>query len=492
MRLNAIKSNITYAVGNIANSATLLLLVPLLVRSMPATEYGSWSIFEISITFLTIVINAGLYVGFMRHYWLVEDKKQRVHLFSTALWTLIIWGGIIVAIGTVLLFLGIKLDLPNAAQNLGWVLVIGWIESIFNLFLTLFRIQERAFTFVALSIGRMLLFLGVTILLLYQTWGVTGVLIARFGATAFVLIIALLTSREYIMATPRMDVLWDMARYGLPLLGSDIAGYILFASDRYVMQTYANLETVAIYTFAYKLATSADILVNRPFAIDWAPRRFKIAADAGNAQQKFATVLSLYLLAVCSVNLVVVAGTPLVYQWFAPASYADGAAIIPILLLTYIIFGLSQPLNIGIMLKDKTKYLPLIYWGAAILCLSLNFLWIPYYGMWGAAWATLIAYTTMTVLITVISLRLYPIRYRLDQISWIVGLSILGYSGLKYLETSLHDTSIYFTFSIKLGWLLFLAAVGLISTISFGVFSIPPQLRLKFRFFKKSSIPNVV
>ena len=460
MSFNLIRSNITYAIGNAANSAMLVILVPILVRAIPAEEYGAWSIFEISITLLTLIINAGLYVGLMRQYWLFENKEQQQQLFSTALLAVVVWGAVVVGLGFIVVQLNPNLDLPNASNNLRWVLIISWIESIFNLFLVLLRIQERATIFIVLSVGRMLIFLGTTIFLLEEGWGVTGALVARFGATMGVLIVTIFLSINHIFATPRFDILLKIARYGLPLLGSDIAVYILFASDRYVMQSYLSLETIAIYTFAYKLATAADILVNRPFSIDWAPRRFKIAAEPATAPQKYSQILKFYLFAISSASLFVLAITPTFYDWLAPLEYHQGISLVSSILLIYIINGLSYPLNIGIMLKNKTHYLPIISGSAAAICLLLNFWLIPQYGMWGAVWATLVAYTVMTSMIAIVSLILYPVPYQLDQIVWIVIGIVIGFGGLKFFDYTTLANHNLLILTTKLVWITLLTLIG--------------------------------
>jgi O-antigen/teichoic acid export membrane protein len=104
--------------------------------------------------------------------------------------------------------------------------------------------------------------------------------------------------------------------------------------------------------------------------------------------------------------------------------------VVPVILLAYLIYGLSYPLNIGIMLKDRTRYLPMIGWIAAVICLGLNFWWIPIFGMWGAAWATVVAYIIWTGGIAWVSLRLYPVKYSLWQVGTTLVAGIVGYVGL--------------------------------------------------------------
>lgn len=424
-----LRANLVYAIGSAANSAALFLLVPYLVNVFTPEEYGAWSIFEVAILLLNMVMLAGLEVGLMREYWFLSDDKKRAQLAGSVLLTVALWGGMLFAGGVFFVAGGIRFSLPGAPLTLMEVLAIAWLETIFTLYLTLFRIREQAFTFVMLSVGRMVLFMGLSIGLVHCGYGLPGALLGRLGGTILMLSGASALGFRYISLRLDIASLKRVIWYGLPLLPTNLASYILLASDRYMLQHFAALEAVAVYTFAYKVAATLDVLITRPFALDWAPRRFKIATQS-DPPRRYAQALLFYLWAAVSFSLCVVALTPAFYRWVAPSEYWPGMKLVPVILLAYLIYGLSYPLNVGIMLKDRTQYLPIIGWTAALICLGLNFWWIPRYGMAGAAWATVVAYGFWTGGITWVSLCFYPVRYPLWQVGIILAAGMVGYTGL--------------------------------------------------------------
>ncbi len=458
-----LKANLAYAIGSVANSAALFLLIPYLVNALTPEEYGAWSLFEIGTLFLKWLILAGLDIGLMRGYWYREGEEERARLVGTALIAVVMWGGgLIGLLGAVLFVKGRSWDFPGAPYTLELTLVIGLLEAVFALLLTVFRIREEAFTFVALSVERMVGFLGLSIGLVQAGGGLAGALAGRLLAGALSLGAAVALGRRYLILKPDWTGLRRMARYGLPLLPTNLASYVLFASDRYVLQHFSTLEMVGIYSFAYKIATTLDILITRPFALDWAPRRFKIARS-DDAPQRYAHVLILYLFAGLLFALLVVAITPTIYTWIAPPLYRQGMSVVPIILAAYLVYGLGYPLNVGIMLRDKTEYAPLIGGVAAALCLGLNFWWIPRYGMMGAAWATLLAYAVRTGGLAWVSLRLYPVPYSLRSVL-LVGLgALLGYGGVVGVEKIMSGDEIL-GLPIKLGWVLLVFA-----TVAYGL-----------------------
>jgi O-antigen/teichoic acid export membrane protein len=457
---NLLRANLAYGIGSAANSLALFLLIPYLVNTLTPAEYGAWALFEVAILLLQMLILTGLDVGLMRDYWFLANETERARLAGTVLLTIGLWGGIVMGGGVIIVMsTGLGSSLPGAPGNLVWVLAIAWAEAVFGLLLTLFRIREKAGGFVALSVGRMVLFMALAIGLIQLGGGVEGALVGRFTATLLGIGAALAPSSCFISLHSDWAALRRVMRYGLPLLPTNLASYILFASDRYVLEHFATLEMVAIYAFAYKIATTLDVGITRPFALDWAPRRFKIAARA-NAPRQYAQILVLYLLVVIGFALFVIAVTPAIYTWLAPPLYRAGMGVIPVILLAYILYGLSYPLNVGIMLKDRTQYLPFIGWLAAGLCLGLNLWWIPRYGIWGAAWATVVAYSLWTGGIALISLRLYAISYPLGQIGWAVGAGLIGYGGMWALDQAKTMDGNVEKLLLKLVWIIIVLGIS--------------------------------
>jgi O-antigen/teichoic acid export membrane protein len=113
---------------------------------------------------------------------------------------------------------------------------------------------------------------------------------------------------------------------------------------------------------------------------------------------------------------------------------------------------MSVPLNVGIMLKDKTRYLPRIFWSAALVCTVLSFWWIPRYGMIGAAWATLAGNAILTLGIAWVSSKFYPIAYTWAPVIRIVLVTITGGAGLWLLQRWLVGQTEVLRFVVRLLW----------------------------------------
>ena len=407
-----LKASAAYAIGNVARSAALVLLTPYLVNKLDPQDYGVWVLFEVAILLLTMVMEAGLPVGLMREYWDVGGDSGKASLVGTVVLAVALWGFAVTAVAAGVFRAGLLRDIAGGAANGLLVVAIAWADSVLSVFLTLFRIREDAKVFVAFSVARELMFMLMAIALVQAGLGITGGLIGRLvpGVVAVAAATAYVLRKRQISLRVEWRTLVKVIRYGTPILPANLAAYVLFASDRYFLEKFSGLQVVAIYSFAYKIASMLEALITRPFTADWAARRFKIAGES-NPQKTYAQFFILYFYAAGGFGLILWAGAPLVYLLLAPSAYRIGITVVPLLLLSYLVFGLSNPLNVGIMLKDRTTSLTLIGVLTAALCIGLNLWWIPALGMLGAAMATLASYTVWTGSIAWVSLRLYPIKY---------------------------------------------------------------------------------
>jgi O-antigen/teichoic acid export membrane protein len=95
--------------------------------------------------------------------------------------------------------------------------------------------------------------------------------------------------------------------------------------------------------------------------------------------------------------------------------YWEGLGVVPILLVANIFLGIYYNQSIWYKLSNKTKFGALIAIMGAILTIVLNIVFIPKYGYWASAWATLAVYGFQMVLSYILGQKHYPIRYNLGK-----------------------------------------------------------------------------
>jgi len=201
--------------------------------------------------------------------------------------------------------------------------------------------------------------------------------------------------------------------YGLPVSVSLVFEHLLSAGDRFLIAGYLNEAAVGIYSAGYGLADrTLDILfiwlgtAATPLMIRALEQKGPEAARAVAAQS--ARVMGLIGIP-AAVGLALVA-EPLSTVMVGEEYRSGAALILPWIALAGLMKGLmTYYFHESFILKRKTRWMAAIMGAAAFLNLGLNMIFLPLFGIAGAAAATLIAYAASLVACAAIGRQLFPL-----------------------------------------------------------------------------------
>lgn len=223
--------------------------------------------------------------------------------------------------------------------------------------------------------------------------------------------------------------LWKkMMAYSWPITIAGLAGVINETMDRqflkYLLPDGTNTEQMAIYGAVCRIVTFIT-LFRQAYLLGIEPFFFSHAKNenSGKSYAKlmdmFVVVNCIFLLALC-VNL----------NWIAPlylrnSEYNIGIPIVPLVLIAAVFLGIYLNISVWYKLSDKTifgAYLSIL--GAAVT-VGVNIYFIPIYGFWASAWATLLSYFSMMTVSYFLGQYFYPVPYHMKKIIGYLSLSIL-------------------------------------------------------------------
>jgi O-antigen/teichoic acid export membrane protein len=72
---------------------------------------------------------------------------------------------------------------------------------------------------------------------------------------------------------------------------------------------------------------------------------------------------------------------------------------------------MEYPAAIGIYLRGRTQWFAVIYSVGLVVNVLANYLLVPTYGVFGAAWAWFVAWVTITILMAWLGQCYYPLSY---------------------------------------------------------------------------------
>jgi O-antigen/teichoic acid export membrane protein len=174
------------------------------------------------------------------------------------------------------------------------------------------------------------------------------------------------------------------------------------------------------------------LLLVLAFRTAWQPFFLKIA-NQDNAKMIYSRVMTYFVL---FASFVVLAGSLAIeYVVQIPIgagktllgqSYWNGLQIVPLILFSYMLYGIYVNLTIGVYIKSKSQLMIIFSGLAAIVNIGSNFYLMPKYGMMGAAVATVLAYLVMVISIYIANYKIYPVQYEYFRIAFILSYLICG------------------------------------------------------------------
>ena len=458
------KHSVIYGIGHIVTRSIGFLLLPLYTNYLPTQEYGRAALIFTFLAVMNVLYYYGMDVAFIRYYVLQEDKSARKRLFSTAyssvvlvaiLWTILIEFSPDAISGIV--FGGRAF--PELIALSGGILLFDALSVIPFVFL---RAEEKPAYFTLLKLINVLINLGANIYMVaVLRRGVVGIFQAQV-LTSFVTFLLVL---PIIFKNFRFAFLWKteslLLKFGLPYIPSGLAVIIMDLIDRIILDRKLGDSVTGIYSAGYKLGMIMALFV-AAFRFAWHPF-FLSTSRQENAKAVFSKVLTYFSLAGTFVFLAIslfineivrvqIFGKPIFGE-----KYWGSTVIVPVIMLSYFLYGIYVNFLVGIYLKKKTSYLPLVTGSGAAANIGLNLLLIPMIGMMGSAWATFGAYFVMALLLYLVAQKAYFISYEWRRLGKIVIAGVVIFFLPEYFQ-ALQPEGVKFL--LLLGFPVLLALMG--------------------------------
>lgn len=435
-----------YMVGIILGRVVSFLILPVYTNYLTPDDYGLLQLLSLTTDAIATIFGIDMASAITRAYHRCDDDDSRSRVLSS---TLI---GTIAIMGTVsllcILFAGQFSNLifgsGDKAYYFQLAFVAMFLASGIELPMLFLRIQLRSTSFVAISALKLVIQLSLNVLFLVVLGiGVVGILYSNIIATS------LFAGYLCISAIRRIGFKFDWSKYvevlkvGLPLILSGVSAFTLTYSDRYFLNYLSDLSTVGIYSLAYTFGMILSVVVTSPFVSVWGTEQFRFA-KLPDGKAIFSRVLNYYLLAALFVSLGLSLLTKDALRIMANAEYWGAYQYVPLISVSYILFGVMYVAGAGILIQGKTKYRALSTALAAIANLGLNFLLIPIFGAFGAAFAAIGSFVVRVVIDVYYSQRLFPIEYDIKRIVHMCFLFAVLLLGAIFVEVESVVLSIAF------------------------------------------------
>ncbi len=417
--------------------------MPLYVRHLRINEYGQLSLVTITMTLAVIVLKCGFDQAFFRHYYDTEDAQERRRIVGTSFIFLIVSSA---SAATLLYWLAPQISSlvftgdKDRAALFRWIFIITFFEVITTIPNAILRANFRSIRFSALNLIAFLFQIGaICYLVLYVDSSVENVLIGRLLGTAFEAALFFFAVRRELSLSFSAVELKEMLAFGLPLIFNQIAFNLFLMVDRFFLERYWSNVEVGIYSLANTLVSVVTVIAIMPFGQVWTVMRFSVMKDDG-ATEYYSRVLTyiVFVSMLLALGVAATAGDGLLL--FAARGYWPAATIIPLLAMSAVFDSASRVLNVGLTLKKRTLYAPLVIFVALACNVALNFVLIPRFGVRGATVSTVLSFLIFCGLRYWASNLFFKVHYewrRLGMIAAVGGFTLAAFYLFDHLRGDL-------------------------------------------------------
>jgi len=472
-----------YGISSVAARFVTYLLVPFYTDVFLPAEYGIIGLIYSAIAVLNVIFTFGMESAYLRY---AADRNRAASVFKTLQLALLVVSttlGLLLWLAAPLInpYLGLG---PETVHLYYYMLGILWLDTMAILPFAELRLIRKSYLFAGLRLANVCINLALNFyLILGLNFGLEAVMISQIAASASTTVFLWLYTIHLFRGAADKQVFQKALSFGLPFIPAGIGYTINEFIDRFFLNAMSveRVEAIyeagmtpeavtGIYNACYKLAVFM-LLIVQMFRMAWQPF-FMRYAESDEAPNLFRLVFRGFNLAAAAAFVTIALFTkeiaamhlPILNTTVIDQAYWQGLSIVPVILLAYWFQGWYVNFTAGIFIKEETGYLPKVTLLGAGITLAANTLLVSHFGMMGSAYATLLSYSTMALVLYYISTRIFPVSYELFRATATIAVAVCSYLASEYL---LPFQSLSTLGAKSLMWLLSIILLVFINTLDF-------------------------
>ncbi len=380
-----------FFVSNSFNKLVLLFLLPLFTSLLAKEELGQFEIVNTLSLVLNVAITLQVHEGILKLL-LNKDENKRNVLAS----------GTLILLASLVLFNCINAIIYFAipVNNFG-VMVLFFNSQILVFFLQ--RIVRGLQNHLLFTIGNVI------------NWGFIGALLPIFliyGAPTalnmyyafiisnFIAVLFFILFQKEIRQIRFADITAEKVKYLFnysgPLVFDALSLWMINFADRILLGALATVAAVGIYGVANKFAATL-MFFNTIFYLGW--QEYALASHNRKEREKlFTDIFNNFFKGMFSVYFVLLPLSKYLLFLVIDPSYHEAWLYIPVLMSSVLFTSFASFFSLKYQVSGKTGKNFVTSLIGNIVNIVLNLILIPYYGIWGAAVATIIAFATLWII----------------------------------------------------------------------------------------------
>lgn len=381
------KQSVIYGISTALQPLGGFILLPLYSQYFEKSEYGTLSLILIISTIFGTIFHFGINSAFARSYFDYEEKSERIKVFNTALFILLI--GVITQV-----ILGISTSgfisiyiLKNIEYK--FILFVSIVTSSFVFLntglLNNLRVKELALRYSLISLFGFIINILVTLFLLrFYNKGIDSVIYAALIANILTTILLISVSvKEINLFNLHKSEIKILLKFGFPSILASLAIMIGEWGDRFLIDMFLTRDELGLYSMAFRVALIYNVLISMPFCLVWNPLMMKLRFHENIKEIFYEVTFSYVGISVVFIYSIFLFIEPILTHLGFGEKYYNCVNLIPILLVAFLLGSLQNIYSAGFFYERKPEMLFYIYLIIGVLNLVVSFFALNLFGLNG-------------------------------------------------------------------------------------------------------------
>lgn len=421
-----LKDGAIYGFGALLARGVNILLLPLYTRLLSPEDFGISELAATLALLLGIVFPLEISQGLTRFFPSAKTEDEKTEYASTAVIYIMVICLIFVLIS---LPFAKPLSLYFLESDDQMLMVLALLNffflAIYNLSAQLLRCQFLALKFSIVNIVFSLVsIVGSIFTVAVLQIGIRGVLLGNLAGYIAGSGLALFFAHQNLVWRFNFKKLKEMLAFSAPLVPSALGYFATLYINRIMLKFMLTITDVGVYNIAYRIVSPVNLAV-ATFLSSVTPLVYEKYATESTPLE-IARIFRMFFCTGLVLIITISVFSQEILFILTTKEFYNAATIVPVLTLSALLSGIYG-FNYGLYIAKKTGLIALINIFSGLINILLNFLFIPMFGVIGAAWATCLSIFLNTFVSLWLGQKYYPIPFSTYKIltSSIIALTIL-------------------------------------------------------------------
>lgn len=401
---------------NVVNTLIGIILIPIFTKGRPLEDYGLWVQINVSLGLIPGLTCLGLPYTLVRYIAGEKDKSKIKETVYSILFVVLAVNAVLAPLFAYLIITYFGNNELNLVPMFAILLFIQALSTVGWNYLRAIQKIKKYSLFMILQ--NLLTVFGVGYAIV-NNYGIYGALLVLFVVRLLIFIILLYEIVSNLgVYMPRFTYMREFLRFGLPTIPGNFSAWIVSSSDRYLIGYYLGVKYVGYYNPPYSLGSLLNfIIVPLAFLLPAALSKLYEEGKIEEVKLYLEYLLKYYLIiAIPAVFGLSILAKPILIILSTQEIAEKSHLVVPLVGASIMLFGIYVIVAHILVLKKRTDIVAKIWIVAATLNFLLNMIFIPKFGIIGAAITTLVAYTFAVIITAKYSLMLFTFKLKVVDI----------------------------------------------------------------------------